>query len=1175
MVKTCPFCNSVKPRPGKISLERTSTRRIWRPHLFRSWAGKIVLDGATSHLTAHQCKSTFPSEVIAKLHEWMDTFQMNPNVNCADMAFHYLHDMQAFYRMHNVNRIPTGPHTPWPNRAEMGVRLFKKFLLALVDTACKNLDQTTLAQITPAQLMRKAATVRNTQLTSSGMTPMELAMGRRPRDRLDPASMNPEHPPRSCWTDEVCSSWPSCRRTCVLLARRSEQDPARTEIWKMFEGGNHCSQELHGCCQYRCDHISGKHKQAEETVGHWIWKNFQTRVSEQERVCCGSLVKVRLMFGRCSRTTLIWALSLTGKDFKLPLQLTWEQRRLKVSRHSWHRSSGKSSRKRIPRLLWCPRLSRQKASKRKRWYGNSITCVCTWQNIKFLAENTSLFWDQNQERFGGWKRCNIYTKKSTIANGPPAWWKTHVDFSQSWQSSASTGINTGIAWASDSYRMGSTHSSWRLHVKSKSFSTSSASASASCANQRLLGPCSSDYTRRSSTGHELDQGLTRRVETTEPCVGHQDGADLQTVYRKIELQTSTSQLTDASLWAQGDNWSFTGIHRQLQRIFPRMWQSFDVIFAECALPVLYVTSGHPRLRFWHLCGQWWIHRLGAPLQNPFKTNWREGLSCSPIQLFQHRVWSAFDPREWRMVVFWKEDSGRQPQLITPEHEGGDETSSPSPPRCTFFDDPDVPLNPPDTPPAPPAPPGPPDSPGLPPGLPPVPPPAGGKERARAENAPRERSRPRSQPREPQLKPIPMSDDDDDQSPQDERQRQRSSSRDRVHPNAQAPQTPPIPAPQTPPVPPIHSMVIQEPFTVPDEDSGSSGRRQISRSRERAPVHVPILPMMSQQLWNHKVAWVTVQGRHKEKKVHKDRRERKPQPKWRSRVNCQRQRSKSPWTQTKTMKYHKTNQELLQTLSLQYQYYLSSQDQHPGHTVHRPVLLRPVHKEHRPVPALRMNPLTTMTSTEKENLAQQHKVHEVMTPKRQCSVQTSMFWPMMSTGQWRRKHTSMQLQPGHFVSWLRKTENNRISTTWLPHRVCSDHCASMKWLTIPAAHKLNSQKGVDSQTRDMLERSIATCGKAAGAKAKRRSRARKEASAQEVRGYYKQFPRKYEDTTSSFLKQNTSSGNPGSTMKFLISLIWGSWNRRTMWPDDEYLPSRPMNKQHPQGKGQMGTARFPR
>ena len=50
-----------------------------------------------------------------------------------------------------------------------------------------------------------------------------------------------------------------------------------------------------------------------------------------------------------------------------------------------------------------------------------------------------------------------------------------------------------------------------------------------------------------------------------------------------------------------------------------------------------------------------------------------------------------------VVVFWKEDSGRQLRLITPENEGEDETSSPSPPRFTFFDDP---LDPADTPPEP-------------------------------------------------------------------------------------------------------------------------------------------------------------------------------------------------------------------------------------------------------------------------------------------------------------------------------------------------------------------------------------------------------------------------------------------------------------------------------------------
>ena len=100
---------------------------------------------------------------------------MNPKAICADMAFHHPHDTQAFHRLHNVKTLSKAPHTPWPNRAEMGVRQCTKILSALVDTA-SNLDQKVLAQITLAQLMRKAATVRNTQVTFSGETPDEFAM---------------------------------------------------------------------------------------------------------------------------------------------------------------------------------------------------------------------------------------------------------------------------------------------------------------------------------------------------------------------------------------------------------------------------------------------------------------------------------------------------------------------------------------------------------------------------------------------------------------------------------------------------------------------------------------------------------------------------------------------------------------------------------------------------------------------------------------------------------------------------------------------------------------------------------------------------------------------------------------------------------------------------------------
>ena len=143
----------------------------------------------------------------------MDAFQMNPNSVCEDMAFHHPHDTRSSYPMHNVKRMPTGPPTPRPNRAEMGVRQFKKLLLALVDTASKNLDQTTLAQIVPAHLMCKAATVRNTHITLRCKTPLELAMGRRPRDLLDPASMNIQsssqpHQPNRIFSMKKIENWP-------------------------------------------------------------------------------------------------------------------------------------------------------------------------------------------------------------------------------------------------------------------------------------------------------------------------------------------------------------------------------------------------------------------------------------------------------------------------------------------------------------------------------------------------------------------------------------------------------------------------------------------------------------------------------------------------------------------------------------------------------------------------------------------------------------------------------------------------------------------------------------------------------------------------------------------------------------------------------------------------------
>ena len=44
---------------------------------------------------------------------------------------------------------------------------------------------------------------------------------------------------------------------CVLLASTSEQNSARTDIWKKVEDGDYCCQRPHGAYQYWCVNFSG------------------------------------------------------------------------------------------------------------------------------------------------------------------------------------------------------------------------------------------------------------------------------------------------------------------------------------------------------------------------------------------------------------------------------------------------------------------------------------------------------------------------------------------------------------------------------------------------------------------------------------------------------------------------------------------------------------------------------------------------------------------------------------------------------------------------------------------------------------------------------------------------------------------------------------------------------
>ena len=384
--------------------------------------------------------------------------------------------------------------------------------------------------------------------------------------------------------------------------------------------------------------------------------------------------------------------------------------------------------------------------------------------------------------------------------------------------------------------------------------------------------------------------------------------------------------------------------------------------------------------------------------------------------------TAFDPREWTMVVLWKEDAKGQVRLFFPASEKRYETSSPSQKKKLFLMvgmflmiflthfrrlldflvrqihlgcHQDCPL---------------------------LSPPAGGKGKARHQNVSRGRSRPRSQSPHPPLKPIPTIDDDDDQSQQDEGQFY-----------AQAPETP-----QTPPL--IQPMVFQKLATERDENVG---RQQRSRSREGVPVHV---------LRSADEESAAVDPRLRD----------------RSRSSQRKKVHKKPSNLPK-VKNHKSITSHEDDGVPQNEHEISANTQSP-------VFVLPLQSGARKGYAMgwqirsissSQGPSTSTTSTSSQRTSTSTSsedestnnddygegesdpaVHWVMTQEEQCFIQTFAFWPWRALDNDVRSAQACSRSRVMLFRDYGKKENNRISTTSLLYRLCSDHC--VVWSTNRAA-----------------------------------------------------------------------------------------------------------------------------
>ena len=85
----------------------------------------IIVDGATTFVTASAPRTIDSHDTVQCLMECMDTFHCTPLSVCADMAFQSTEDQYLFRRL-SIKTLSTGPYTPWPNRAEAAVRVFKE-----------------------------------------------------------------------------------------------------------------------------------------------------------------------------------------------------------------------------------------------------------------------------------------------------------------------------------------------------------------------------------------------------------------------------------------------------------------------------------------------------------------------------------------------------------------------------------------------------------------------------------------------------------------------------------------------------------------------------------------------------------------------------------------------------------------------------------------------------------------------------------------------------------------------------------------------------------------------------------------------------------------------------------------------------------------------------------------
>ena len=197
IVKGCRVCSTSVPTPprARVAGLRASSfgDLIFVDHEEikfgdRAYLALVIIDGASNLLWATALNSLEAPETLGAFRSWTEENNCIPKGIVGDQAF-FTEPFMQYYKFHGITPYPCGPRTPWPNRAETAVRLFKRTWSIMAKALA---DEGYAEKVTVRQAVKKVAWARNCQLTVSGYSPLEIATGRRPPDLFDVENVTPE-----------------------------------------------------------------------------------------------------------------------------------------------------------------------------------------------------------------------------------------------------------------------------------------------------------------------------------------------------------------------------------------------------------------------------------------------------------------------------------------------------------------------------------------------------------------------------------------------------------------------------------------------------------------------------------------------------------------------------------------------------------------------------------------------------------------------------------------------------------------------------------------------------------------------------------------------------------------------------------------------------------------------